>query len=121
MFVTPSLRGRSMSKLPACHDPATSEEACMALFESGPNVAPPRLISAAAHEAEPGDEVICLDDGGNRHAVRAEYVLMSPDRERVTLVPRDAPEITVERNHPVMLLRGGDATWLERQIKTVED
>jgi hypothetical protein len=87
----------------------------MALFETGPNISQPQLIPAEACEAQPGDEVLCLDDGGNRMALRAEYVLMSPDRATVTLVPRGAAEITVGRHHPVMLLRGTDESWLHRR------
>jgi hypothetical protein len=92
----------------------------MALFDTGPNVDTPTLIPAQACDAQPGDEVVCLNAGGDRMALRVEYVVMSPDRSTVTLVPRDAGEITVGHDHPVMLVRGTDEAWVSRQAMRPE-
>lgn len=70
-----------------------------------------RVLPGTASQAEPGDEVIYLDDHGGRQAVCAQFVLITPDRKTVTLVSGSAQELVLPRDEPVLLIRGAGPLW----------
>ncbi len=69
------------------------------------------VLPGTACQAEPGDEVLYLDDHGERKAVCAQIVLITPDRQTVTLVSDTEQELVLPRDEPVLLIRGAGPLW----------
>jgi hypothetical protein len=69
------------------------------------------VLPGTACQAQPGDEVLYLDDDGRRAAVSAQIVLITPDRQTVTLVSGSEQELVLPRDEPVLLIRDAGPLW----------
>lgn len=78
----------------------------MSLFSPPSDSHRPEVLMATAMDAEPGDEVIFVDDAGKHEAVHVEYAVTDASRPTVTLVPAGDAEREVARDRPVLLIRG---------------
>jgi hypothetical protein len=81
----------------------------MPLFSPQPEPEHPQLLPGIAIDAQPGDEVIYVDEGGQHQVVHLEYLLARPEESTVTLVPAGRGQCVLGREHPVLILRGAEA------------
>jgi hypothetical protein len=73
------------------------------------------LVPIVAADVQPADEAIWTQtdgDGVERHvAAQVEYLVMPPEGREVVLVDGEGHEFPLDRDHPVMAVRGEDWRW----------